>query len=236
MCGSCWAFAAVEVLTDRICIESNQTLQARISAQDLLTCCGDACGKGCNGGYPPAAWTWFKNVGVVTGWLYNTTGYCQPYSLPPCNHQSGGHYPPCGNYSGTPNCSRECVNGASYLSDKWFAKTIYGVGSLPSKIQTEIMTKGPVQAMFTVYSDFLSYKTGVYHHVTGQELGGHSVKIVGWGVENKVPYWLVANSWNEDWGDNGFFKIKRGDDECGIEGQVVAGVPKLKEGLNLRAE
>ena len=53
---------------------------------------------------------------------------------------------------------------------------------MPSKIQTEIMTKGPVQAMFTVYSDFLSYKSGVYHHVTGQELGGHSVKIVGWGV------------------------------------------------------
>lgn len=78
------------------------------------------------------------------------------------------------------------------------------------------MTRGPVQAMFTVYSDFLSYKSGVYRHVTGQELGGHSVKIVGWGVENKVGYWLVANSWNEDWGDNGFFKIQRGDDECGI--------------------
>ena len=34
-------------------------------------------------------------------------------------------------------------------------------------------------------------------------LGGHAVRIIGWGVENKVPYWLVANSWNTDWGDNG---------------------------------
>ena len=58
------------------------------------------------------------------------------------------------------------------------------------------MTKGPVQALFTVYSDFLTYKSGVYSHVSGQELGGHSVKIVGWGVDNKIPYWLVANSWN----------------------------------------
>ncbi len=30
------------------------------------------------------------------------------------------------------------------------------------------MTKGPVQAMLTVYSDFLSYKSGVYSHVKGQ--------------------------------------------------------------------
>ena len=25
-----------------------------------------------------------------------------------------------------------------------------------------------------------------------------------------TPYWLVANSWNYDWGDNGTFKILRG--------------------------
>ena len=30
---------------------------------------------------------------------------------------------------------------------------------------------------------------GVYEHKTGQYLGGHAVKILGWGVENEVPYW-----------------------------------------------
>jgi cathepsin B len=54
-----------------------------------------------------------------------------------------------------------------------------------------------------------------------------AVKILGWGEENSTPYWLVANSWNEDWGDNGFFKILRGKDECGIEDGIVAGAPKL---------
>lgn len=34
-------------------------------------------------------------------------------------------------------------------------------------------------------------------------MGGHAIRILGWGVENEVPYWLVANSWNVDWGDNG---------------------------------
>jgi len=84
---------------------------------------------------------------------------------------------------------------------------------------------------FTVYSDFLTYKTGVYHHTTGSALGGHAIKILGWGTENGTDYWLVANSWNEDWGDKGFFKIKRGTNECGIEGSIVAGLPIIKNEL-----
>jgi len=42
------------------------------------------------------------------------------------------------------------------------------------------MTNGPVEAAFTVYSDFLSYKSGVYKHVSGDEEGGHAIKILGW--------------------------------------------------------
>ena len=68
---------------------------------------------------------------------------------------------------------------------------------------------------------------GVYRHVTGEMLGGHAIKILGWGTENGTPYWLVANSWNYDWGDKGYFKILRGNDECGIESDVVAGIPKI---------
>jgi len=37
-----------------------------------------------------------------------------------------------------------------------------------------------------------------------------------------VPYWLVANSWNEDFGENGFFRIKRGSNVCNFEGEHVS--------------
>lgn len=89
------------------------------------------------------------------------------------------------------------------------------------------MTHGPVEASFTVYNDFPTYKSGVYHHVNGSSLGGHAIKILGWGVDaiTNTPYWLVANSWNEDWGEEGFFRIRRGHNECGIEASVVAGLP-----------
>ena len=52
------------------------------------------------------------------------------------------------------------------------------------------MTNGPVEAAFTVFEDFPNYKTGVYQHVTGGALGGHAIRILGWGVE--VRYWLAG--------------------------------------------
>lgn len=52
----------------------------------------------------------------------------------------------------------------------------------------------------------LNVSVGVYQHVTGELLGGHAIKILGWGEENGTPYWLAANSWNSDWGDKGWIK------------------------------
>eukprot|EP00817_Percolomonadidae_sp_ATCC50343_P002228 CAMPEP_0117428470 /NCGR_PEP_ID=MMETSP0758-20121206/8169_1 /TAXON_ID=63605 /ORGANISM="Percolomonas cosmopolitus, Strain AE-1 (ATCC 50343)" /LENGTH=92 /DNA_ID=CAMNT_0005214841 /DNA_START=671 /DNA_END=949 /DNA_ORIENTATION=- len=87
------------------------------------------------------------------------------------------------------------------------------------------MTYGPIQSGFSVYSDFLHYTSGVYKKSANAELlGGHAIKIVGWGSENGDDYWLVANSWGEDWGEKGFFKILRGPNECGIEGDAWAGI------------
>lgn len=87
------------------------------------------------------------------------------------------------------------------------------------------MTNGPVETGFTVYSDFFNYTGGVYYHRWGSAQGGHAVKIVGWGNENGMNYWIVANSWGTGWGENGFFRIKMGD--SGINDFVVAGEPAL---------
>lgn len=94
-------------------------------------------------------------------------------------------------------------------------------------MMSEIFKNGPIEGAFTVYEDFLAYKSGVYKHTTGSQLGGHAIKIIGWGVENGTKYWLIVNSWNEGWGDKGTFKILRGSNHCGIENSSNAGVVKL---------
>lgn len=210
-------------MTDRWCIANNQQDNTRISMENILTCCS-ICGYGCNGGYPIMAWKWWTSAGIVSGDTYQTYQWCQPYFLPSC----GTGCPPPVN---APACSKQCApeytGTIPYSQDFFFGKSAYNVAANVAAIQTEIMTNGPVEAAFTVYEDFMSYTSGVYVHTTGQALGGHAIKILGWGVSNGQAYWLCANSWSASWGMNGFFEILRGVNECGIESGVVAGLPKL---------
>jgi cathepsin B len=95
-------------------------------------------------------------------------------------------------------------------------------------MQQELMAHGPIQVGFQVFSDFMQYHNGTYARTAGAQgpLGGHAVKIVGWGVDTGGnDYWTVANSWSADWGMGGFFNMLRGTNECGIETTPAAGLP-----------
>ena len=183
-------------------------------------------------GQPTSAWKFFASTGVVTGGdeaIMGTGETCNPYPFAACAHHvdASAEYPACPttDYS-TPKCVSDCMDTkyeGKYADDKVKAKSAYSVSSAADMME-EISTNGPVTAAFTVYEDFVSYSTGVYTHVTGKQLGGHAIEIVGYGTENGVDYWKVKNSWNPTWGDGGFFKIKRGSNECGIEGTVSAGL------------
>jgi cathepsin B len=233
-CGSCWAFGSTEAFNDRYCIATgdNKTL---FSPEDTVSCCSGfkcAMSQGCNGGQPAGAWKWFTTDGVVSGGDYANVGdgsSCQPYSLMSCAHHVT---PPAGmidcatitpEYS-TPKCASTCESKypGSFAKDKHKAASSYGIQGV-ANIQAEIMEKGTVSVAMNVYEDFEAYTSGVYQHKTGKSLGGHAIKMIGWGVDNGTPYWICTNSWNNSWGEAGTFRILRGSNECGIEGSVVAG-------------
>jgi len=246
-CGCCWAFGAAEAASDRMCIATNGSLQFPLSAEDVCFCASE---DGCGGGDITSPWDFIKNSGAVSGGQYKGSGpfgkgMCLDFSMVHCHHhgpQGDDPFPAEGKpgcpSQTSPQCATSCDADADashkdFKADKYSfdGKTVTAGGFFSggaSGVQKLIMAGGPVETAFTVYSDFENYAGGIYHHVSGGMAGGHAVKIVGWGVENGVKYWKVANSWNPHWGEKGYFRIKFG--EGGIDSNVIGSAPDAKWG------
>jgi len=160
---------------------------------------------GCSGGQLFTSWTFLKFFGTVSE-------QCKPYHS---GDGTSGHCKIWGDH-----CDDEKVEYKKYKANNFYSM------SGAQEAMEEIFKNGPIETGFTVYEDFISYKSGVYRHTTGGFLGGHAVKIVGFGEENNEKYWIVANSWGEDWGEKGFFRILQGD--SGIDDSTYSGLPYLQ--------
>lgn len=64
-------FAAVEAMSDRVCIHSSQSKHFHFSAENLLTCC-HSCGNGCHGGSHKLAWNYWVEHGIVSGGSFDS--------------------------------------------------------------------------------------------------------------------------------------------------------------------
>ncbi|WKY03133.1 hypothetical protein Q1695_016442 [Nippostrongylus brasiliensis] len=229
-CGSCWAVSAASTMSDRLCIATKGENTVLLSDTEILACCGDDCGMGCEGGDPLEAWHFIQRSGICTGGHYATKDNCKPYPFHPCGrHPNQTYYGECpkDHLYRTPACKPYCQY--SYHKrldqDKVYGTSSYNVKFDEETIQREIMKNGPVHASFTVYEDFHFYKSGIYVHTAGKETGGHAVKIIGWGVEDGTKFWLISNSWGTDWGeDGGYYRMVRGVNNCGLEEDIVAGL------------
>ncbi|XP_055613395.1 cathepsin B-like [Uranotaenia lowii] len=231
-CGSCFAISATSAMTDRWCIHSQDHETFEFGSIDVLSCCTE-CGDGCEGGYLPQTWSYWVRRGISSGGAYGSNQGCRPYPFTSCKTAD--------EENSAPQCMRSCnsaYNVTKAVDDRRFGRSAYAVAREERKIMEEIYVGGPVQASFSVFLDFKAYKSGVYRHVWGPHEGYHAIKIVGWGVENikgvPVKYWLVSNSWGQDWGENGFFRIVRGEDHMGIESNVYAGMPDYKKHMKLQ--
>ena len=85
----------------------------------------------------------------------------------------------------------------------------------PRDMKRAIQVKGPIVAEMTIYEDFKFYRSGIYEPVSDDEVGQHTVAVIGY--NDSEEYWLCKNSWGTDWGfdptrpdGGGFFKIRYG--------------------------
>ncbi|KAK2961002.1 putative Cathepsin B [Blattamonas nauphoetae] len=193
-CGGCWAFATSQAMSYRLGIAG--CYKGLMSTQDLLSC--DKTNNACRGGNPLRAQIYVANEGI-------TTDECIPFVS---------------EFGRVPLCPSKCTNQSEIQRFKY--KTPFGV--TVNDVQAMLMESGPLYARYNVYEDFLNYKSGIYVHTTGVKVGSHAVLLLGWGTENGVDYWLLQNSYSDEWGEQGYFRVRRGTNECGIEDGFYGGI------------
>lgn len=188
-CGSCWTFSTVGALEAHTLIKYGDFTP--LSEQQLVDCAQAFDNHGCEGGLPSHAFEYVMYAGGIS----TETDY--PY---------------------------KAVDEACTVAEDTYAVDVQG-GSVniteldEASLKTAVYTAGPVSVAFEVYGNFRDYKSGVY---SSDECGNtamdvnHAVLAAGYGVMDGEDYWLVKNSWGTDWGDEGYFRIERGVNMCGI--------------------
>jgi len=202
-CGSCYAFSSMGMLEARVKIATKNTNNLVFSTQDVVSC--SLLSQGCEGGFPYlVAGRYAKDYGVVEE-------LCNPYQ-----GKDGA-------------CStKQCLK--HYVSSYGYVGGYYG-GCSEEAMKKALVEGGPLSVSFEVYDDFMMYHSGVYHH-TGLiklsdfepfEITNHAVLLVGYGHDDELgeDYWTIKNSWGTGWGEGGYFRIRRGVDECSVESIAV---------------
>jgi len=108
----------------------------------------------------------------------------------------------------------------------------------------EIFDNGPIIVALNATPELYYYSKGIFHseakktegkfekNVKPWEYTNHAVVCLGWGEEtindNNVKYWILKNSWGTNWGDNGYFRLERGNNVASIEAQGVYINPDLE--------
>lgn len=186
-CGSCWAVSTAAAASERYCMKTGQA-DVFLSSRDLLSCCS-SCGFGCQGGYPSSAWSYISHTGLVTGSPSSTNStLCVRYPFLSCQHHTEGS-PQCSEYDfSTPSCQKSCDKEStwpvSYDQDKVKFSSSYSISG-EANIMKELYEHGPMTLSYTVYEDFMNYKSGIYKHTSGKQLGGSCCD----------PFWLGRGEW-----------------------------------------
>jgi cathepsin F len=89
------------------------------------------------------------------------------------------------------------------------------------KLKELLVSNGPISVAIDVV-DVLDYKSGISTNCEFKNGLNHAVLLVGYGIENNVPFWTLKNSWGETWGEKGYFRLKRGRNSCGILNEYAA--------------
>ncbi|KAL6524730.1 putative cysteine protease rd19c [Orobanche minor] len=200
-CGSCWSFSTTGALEGANYLATGELVS--LSEQQLVDCDHEcdpeesgSCDSGCDGGLMNNAFEYTLKVGGL---------------------QKENDYP----YTGTGGvCKFDKSKIAASVSN-------FSVVSLDDgQIAANLVNYGPLAVGINA-AWMQTYIGGVSCPYVCGKHQDHGVLLVGYGAAGYAPirlkdkpYWIIKNSWGGNWGENGYYKICRGRNVCGVESMV----------------
>ncbi|XP_017079416.1 procathepsin L [Drosophila eugracilis] len=188
-CGSCWAFATTGAIEGHTFRKTGSL--PNLSEQNLVDCgpVEDFGLNGCDGGFQEAAFCFIDEV---------QKGVSQ-----------AGAYPYIDNKD---KCKYDGSQSGAHLE---------GFAAIPPKDEEQmkkvVATLGPIACSVNGLESLKNYAGGIYNdNECNQGEPNHSILVVGYGSENGQDYWIVKNSWDDTWGEAGYFRLPRGLNYCFI--------------------
>uniref|UniRef100_A0A8C8VJ42 Cathepsin L n=1 Tax=Pelusios castaneus TaxID=367368 RepID=A0A8C8VJ42_9SAUR len=195
-CGSCWAFSATGALEGLLYKKTGKLVS--LSEQNLMDCSRKLGNNGCHGGFITRAFQYVRdNRGINSELIY-------PYLE---RDEFSCHYNPLDKAA---NCT---------------SLVLVPEGN-ETALEQAVATVGPVSVAVDASSfPFHFYKSGIFTSSQCSDRVNHAMLAVGYGTHQEggksTAYWLLKNSWSEQWGEKGYIRLVKGvDNHCGVANQA----------------
>ncbi|XP_042873858.1 cathepsin L-like isoform X3 [Penaeus japonicus] len=198
MCGSCWAFSVTGNVEGQWALKHKHLYS--LSEQELVDC--DKTDEGCNGGMPENAYEAIAKLGGL---------------------ETENDYP------------YEAKDDQCHFNETKVKVTVNGSVELPQNeddLARWLVKHGPIS--IGINANALQFYVGGVSHplrfLCNPKSLDHGMLIVGYGVHTtkylhrRQPYWIVKNSWGPDWGEQGYYRVYRGDGTCGVNQMATSAI------------